>query len=232
MLDDKKARIFMLMFMEDNLIKFFESKETSNELWKAIKEKYDTTTEVNTQLLLHRYNTCKMQEGDSVIEHVNKMIVMGKDLSTAGTEILKKMQVATILNSLSASLDMAATTLRMSGSNLTVMDLPARLVIEQDILARRKELEVNLEEANAIHRKFVPQKNAHVPKKPQFKNKFQNRKKIPTGACHNCGKYGHFKANCPNKQEGGYKCPGNGGIGKREFVGITECNAALVDSNE
>ena len=79
------------MFMEDNLIKYFESYKTSNELWKAIKEKYDTKTEVNTQLLLHRYNTCKMQEGDSVIEHVNKMIVMAKELSTAGTEIPEKM---------------------------------------------------------------------------------------------------------------------------------------------
>ncbi|MQM21751.1 hypothetical protein Taro_054795 [Colocasia esculenta] len=168
----------MLMFMEDNLIKFFETYKTSNELWKAIKEKYDTKTEVNTQLLLHRYNTCKMQEGDSVIEHVNKMIVMAKDLYTAGTEIPGKMQVATILNSLSASLDMAATTLRMSGSTLTVTDLPVRLAIEQDILARRKELEVNLEEANVAHPKPSDQNRPIKANKAQFKpNKSQGKGK-------------------------------------------------------
>ena len=116
--------------MEDNLIKYFESYKTSNELWKAIKEKYDTKTEVNTQLLLHRYNTCKMQEGDSVIKHVNKMIVMAKELSTAETEISEKMQVATILNSLPTLFDIVGTTLRISDSILNVTDLPVRLAIE------------------------------------------------------------------------------------------------------
>ena len=164
MTDDKKVKSILLMFMEDSLIKYFESYKTSNELWKTIKEKYDIKIKVNTQLLLHRYNTCKMQKGDSVIEHVNKMIVMTKELSTVGTEISEKMQVATILNSLPASLDMAATTLRMSGSILNVMNLPVRLAIEQDILVRRKELEVNLEEANNVHRKTYTQ--SHGPKKP------------------------------------------------------------------
>ena len=93
---------------------------------------------------------------------------------------------------------MAATTLRMSGSILNVTDLPARLAIEQDILTRRKELEVNLEEANAVHRKIYTQ--SHGPKKAQFKNKFQEKRKIvPRGACYTCGKFSHFKANCPKQ---------------------------------
>ena len=61
-IDDKKARNLMFMFMEDNLIIFFETNDTTQSLWNALKEKYDKTTEINTQLLLQKYNSCKMQE--------------------------------------------------------------------------------------------------------------------------------------------------------------------------
>ena len=94
-----------------------------------------------------------MQEGDNVAEHVNKMIVMAKDLESAESSISEKMQVATILNSLLSSLDMAATTLRMSSTVLKVTDLSVRLAIEQDIIDIRKDLELNLQEANAAYNK-------------------------------------------------------------------------------
>ena len=81
----------MLMFMEDSLIKFFETYDTTQRLWNALKEKYDKTTKINTQLLFQKYNSCKMQEGQSVVEYVNNMIVMAKDLFITGTPISEKL---------------------------------------------------------------------------------------------------------------------------------------------
>ena len=180
-----------------------------------------------------------MQEGDNVVEHINKMIVMAKDLSTAGTEIPKRMQVATILNSLPPSLAVAATTLRMNHAIKSVTDLPMHLAIEQDLIASRKEPELNMvqQELNYVRQRHnagsyknpgssKPQPRG--PKSQQFK-----RKKVPRGACYNCEKFGHFKPNCPQgeKQEnkGGYKHPEQGGTSKREFVDVTECNAVMTD---
>ena len=74
-IDDKRAMSLMFMFMEDSLIKFFETYDTTQYLWNALKEKYDKTTKINTQLLLQKYNSCKMQEEQSIVEHVNNMIV-------------------------------------------------------------------------------------------------------------------------------------------------------------
>ena len=79
------------MFMEDNLIKVFETFESAKKLWDALKEKYDAISDVNVQLLLHKYNTCKMSEGDNVIDHCNKMLVMPKYLEVAGNELSKNM---------------------------------------------------------------------------------------------------------------------------------------------
>ncbi|XP_020271082.1 uncharacterized protein LOC109846267 [Asparagus officinalis] len=66
------------------------------------------------------------------------------------------------------------------------------------------------------------------PKSQQFK-----RKKVSRGACYNYGKFGHFKSNYPQgeKQEnkGGYKHSEQGGTSKREFFGMTKCNAMMTD---
>ena len=202
----------------------------------AIKEKYDTTSEVNVQLLLHRYNTCKMKENENVIDHCNKMIVMAKDLAAAGNELSENMQIAGILNSLPRSLDMVATTLRHSGKINKVDDLPSALAVEQDLVNSRKEPELNIvqEDESNIARGYP--KNHHKNQNRIGPSKGKNfkpqkwQKKVPQGACYTCGKYGHFKANCTQKQgnKGGDKRPEKGGPQKYEFVGVIECNTAHV----
>ena len=136
-IDDKKARSLIFMFMEDSLINFFETYDTTQSLWNVLKEKYDKTTEINTQLLLQKYNSCKMQEEQSVVEHVNNMVVMAKDLSIVGIPILKKLQVAIILNSLPISFDMVTTSM-ISNLSLQLSELPTRLGTEQDIMASHR----------------------------------------------------------------------------------------------
>ena len=202
----------------------------------AIKEKYDTTSEVNVQLLLHRYNTCKMKENENVIDHCNKMIVMAKDLAAAGNELSENMQIAGILNSLPRSLDMVATTLRHSGKINKVDDLPSALAVEQDLVNSRKEPELNIvqEDESNIARGYPKNQNKNQnrigPSKGKNFKPQKWQKKVPQDACYTCGKYGHFKANCTQKQgnKGGDKRPEKGGPQKYEFVGVIECNAAHV----
>lgn len=59
------------MFMEENLIKVFENYGTANEIWDALKEKYDIISKVNMQLMLQNYKTCEMKESESFINHCN-----------------------------------------------------------------------------------------------------------------------------------------------------------------
>lgn len=134
---DKKVKSLMLMFMEDNLIKVFETYESAKKHWDALKEKYDAISDVNMQVLLHKYNTCKMSESDNVIDHCNKMLVMTKDLAAAGNELYENMQIAGILNSLPSSLNMAATTLRLNGTIKSASQLSAALAMEHDLVNSR-----------------------------------------------------------------------------------------------
>ena len=103
----------------------------TEQVWKWIKSDLgnEKIIEINTHLLIQKYNFCKMQEGQSVVEYVNNMIVMVKDLSIAGTPIPEKLQVATILNSLPNSFNIVTTTMRSTPS-LELSELPTRLGTE------------------------------------------------------------------------------------------------------
>lgn len=193
--NDKKARSLMLMFMEDNLIKVFETCQTAHEMWT---------------------------------------FVMAKDLATAGSSLPESLQVAVVLKSLPRSLDMAATSIRMGKTVGRVSDLPLQLSSEQEVLARRKTMDVNLvqEEVNAVQFQKGQGSRRMGPAKHSFKGKGQqhNRnKKRPPGSCHICGKFGHFKIACLQAKSKG-KRPEQGGFRKPEFIGVTECNAVTVDA--
>ncbi|KAF3783885.1 hypothetical protein EJ110_NYTH31501 [Nymphaea thermarum] len=96
------AKTIMLVFMEDDLIKVFEDCSTAKEMFDTISSKYNTITMMHVQLLLEQYNSYKMKELDRVVDHVNKMLVMVKDLAVVGNVISDNM-IYTIMNSLPPS---------------------------------------------------------------------------------------------------------------------------------
>ncbi|KAF3791357.1 hypothetical protein EJ110_NYTH14678 [Nymphaea thermarum] len=67
-------------FMEDDIIRAIEDYPTAKEMFDAITLEYNTTTTMHVQLLLEQYNSYKMKESDRVVDHVNEMLVMAKDL--------------------------------------------------------------------------------------------------------------------------------------------------------
>ncbi|XP_031493236.1 uncharacterized protein LOC116259513 [Nymphaea colorata] len=111
--DDLMARTIMLTFMEDDLIRVFEDCPTAKDMLDSISSKFNTTTTMHVQLLLEQYTSYKMKESDKVVDHVNKMLVMAKDLAVVGNVISDNMQICTILNSLPSSWDMAVTALSL-----------------------------------------------------------------------------------------------------------------------
>ena len=63
------------------------------------------------QLLLEKYNGTKMEETDSVVDHITKMEVMAKDLANVGHPVSDKMQVSVLLGSLPNSWENVVTSM-------------------------------------------------------------------------------------------------------------------------
>ncbi|CAN6454213.1 unnamed protein product [Victoria cruziana] len=125
--DDLIAKTIMIAYMEDNLAKVFEDHKTAKDVFEAVSSKYDSKTATHVQVLVQQCNSCKMKESDNVVDHMNKMMVMAKDLALVGNAISDPMQISIILNSLPPSWDMAVTALEVNFANLTLDQLPLLL---------------------------------------------------------------------------------------------------------
>lgn len=77
--------------MEDDLANVFDYYQTTMKVFEAISTKYDMKTATYIQVLVQQYNSCKMKESDNVVDHVNKMMVMAKDLVMISNVISESM---------------------------------------------------------------------------------------------------------------------------------------------
>ncbi|XP_042482666.1 uncharacterized protein LOC122063078 [Macadamia integrifolia] len=186
--DDKRARSMILLKMEDHLMKVFNKHTTTKSVMEAVRVKYDVKTETHTQLLTHKYNSCRMTEGEDVVDHVNKMLVLTQDLADAGSEVSNNYQVSTIINSLPPSWAMAQTALRFLGDNLTIDKLPQQLQYYQQCMMTKSMGELHITQSNptppefdqvetlAHQHRFRPNANQFRPNNNQ--NKFKGKGKM------------------------------------------------------
>ncbi|KAK9989463.1 hypothetical protein SO802_029702 [Lithocarpus litseifolius] len=129
--DDSLTKTSMLHHMKDNIIPLFEDKETTKELMVALEAKYGPRSDTHVQLLLDKFNSTRMSEGDYIGDHINTMELLAKELGDTDNPVSDKMQVTTILNSLPPSWDHIVTTLTHSGKEVTMISLPVLLVLEE-----------------------------------------------------------------------------------------------------
>ncbi|KAG5565586.1 hypothetical protein RHGRI_001486 [Rhododendron griersonianum] len=211
--DDKTARHIMLTFMEPDIEILFEEHAHAKTMFNAISNAYRASSETYIQLLMERFTGTEMKEDENVIDHVNKLSVIAKELATLDNPLPDRLQVSTILQSLPTSWDSAVVALNFSSTTLTTKNLPVLLGIEAERRAKKKTTKSFLTLAPAAtfeppqfeNKKFHSssgssksgqQKNYSKNfkgKGKQFKNGGNFKKK---GSCFNCGKFGHFQADC------------------------------------
>ncbi|XP_049931844.1 uncharacterized protein LOC126409757 [Nymphaea colorata] len=126
--NDLVAKTIILAFMND-LIRGFTDYPMAKEMFDTISSKYNNTTTMLVQLLLKQYNSYKMKKSCKVVDHVNKMLVMAKDLAIVENDIPDNMQISTVLNSLPPSWDMAVIVLNLQFDIRTLEKLPIQLAI-------------------------------------------------------------------------------------------------------
>ena len=96
--DNKLARDDMLTFMEPDVEMLFEEHKIAKVTFDAISATYSSSSEFYVQMLIEKYNSSKMLDSESVVDHINKMAVIAKELATLGNLIPERMQVSTTLS--------------------------------------------------------------------------------------------------------------------------------------
>ena len=99
----------------------FEDKETAKGLIEVLEPKYGPKFDTHVQLLLDKFNSTSINEGDYIGGRINIVELLAKELVDADNSVSYKIQVITVLNSPQPSWDHIITTLRVFTSKMLLI---------------------------------------------------------------------------------------------------------------
>ena len=101
--DNIRARIFILGSMTDSLAAEYEGEQIARKIMGKLEKDFGDVSLVKVLSLVNRFLSTKMNEGTSVMEHINKLSVLAEELKVAGSPSQEEEQVMVVLNSLTYS---------------------------------------------------------------------------------------------------------------------------------
>ena len=182
----RKALAIICLAMEDSQLPLVRSAKDAHDAWSRLEGHYEKKSLANKLFLRRRFFTTMMGEGDDVLEHINRLKTLAEQLDAVGAPVSEDDLVITLLASLSESYQFLITALESRADSLTWELVTSRLLHED---MKRKEQGGGIEgSAHSQAQAFMSRDN---------KRKARPVKK--TGACHKCGKQGHWIAECPSR---------------------------------
>ena len=149
------------------------------EAWKTLCNIHETKSLSNILFLRRKFFTIKMQEGDVMLDHINKVKSLADQLMCLDVPLKDEDIVMTLLDSLPPTYEHLITALETRPmKELTLEFITARLMHE---VAKRKEKESQGDDSAMVSRQGKGGNN---------KNRREER------VCFKCGKSGHIARNC------------------------------------
>jgi len=172
--------------------------ETAHEAWQELVERYEQPTMQNTILHERKYRECKMNEGDSMQEHINKHKMLVQDLAAIGSTVPEERQVMELVLSLPPSYDSLVNSLQLVQEGLTMKLLTSQLLLEEQKRKERNTGDSGMAMYSAKSKVGASSFRGNVR---MSRGRGQSSKMGK--ACYNCGDMNHWKKNCPLLQKSG-----------------------------
>uniref|UniRef100_H3H994 CCHC-type domain-containing protein n=1 Tax=Phytophthora ramorum TaxID=164328 RepID=H3H994_PHYRM len=183
----RKALAIICLAMEDSQLPLVRSAKDAHDAWSRLEGHFEKKSLANKLFLRRRFFTTMMEEGDDVLEHINKLKTLAEQLDAVGAPVSEDDLVITLLGSLSESYQFLITALESRADSLSWELVTSRLLHED---MKRKE-----QGGGGVDGAAHGQGQAFMVNN----NKRKGRPVKKTGACHNCGKQGHWIAECPSR---------------------------------
>jgi hypothetical protein len=195
---DRRARSTIRLCLEDSMLLNVSGESTAKELWDKLGNLYQSKSLVNKFFLRKKLYHLRMEDGDSVIEHLNSFNTLVSQLGSVNIMIAEEDKCITLLCYLSDSWDnMVVAIGSTTQSTLKYEDVVASLLSEE---MRQKIMDGH--NTNALFVRGCTQDRN--PSKPLgWRSKYIGRSKSPGKAlrkCWKCGKTGHYKKDCKSKK--------------------------------
>uniref|UniRef100_A0AAV1TQA7 CCHC-type domain-containing protein n=1 Tax=Peronospora matthiolae TaxID=2874970 RepID=A0AAV1TQA7_9STRA len=177
--NSRKALAIICLGMEDSQLPLTRSASGAHDAWSRLEGHFEKKSLANKLFLRRRFFTAKLEEGDDVLSHINKIKTLAEQLDAVGAPVSEDDLVITLLGSLSESFAFLIAALE-SRADLLSWGLVTSRLLHEDM--KRKE---QGSEGVAAGQAFM---TGEKKRSGRLFNK--------TGACNYCGKMGHWIAEC------------------------------------
>ncbi|GKE13435.1 zinc finger, CCHC-type containing protein, partial [Tanacetum coccineum] len=209
----KEIAGLMLMTMEPDIQQNLENLH-AYEMLQELKTLFAQQAEQELLQTVREFHSCKQEEGQSVSSYILKMKGYIDNLEHLGHPVSLNLGVSLILISLRKEFDSFVQNYNMHSMGKTVNELHAMLKLHEQTLPKNNAPALHAIRAGKVqkvnkHKKPQPQMAARGQNQGKGKNKlaYAPKPKIPPphkredpakdSICHECGKTGHWKRNCP-----------------------------------
>ena len=132
----RKAMAMICLAMEDSQLPLVRSANGAHDAWSRLEGHFEKKSLANKLFLRRRFFTTMMDEGDDVLQHINKIKTLAEQLDAVGAPVSEDDLVITLLASLSESYAFLITALESRSDSLSWELVTSRLMHED---MKRKE---------------------------------------------------------------------------------------------
>ena len=126
----RKAMAVICLAMEDSQLPLVRSASGACDAWSRLEDHFEKKSLANKLFLRRRFFTTMMEEGDDVLEHINKLKTLAEQLEAVGAPVCEDDLVITLLGSLSDSYQFLITALESRSDTLSWELVTSRLLHE------------------------------------------------------------------------------------------------------
>lgn len=198
---DLEARATIILCLERDVAFLVNEEATAVVVWSKLENNFMMKTLTNRIYLKSKLYTCKMEEGTSIWDYVNKFDRIISDLKDIDVKIDEEDQTLMLLLSLPESYENLVQTLMLVGDTLT-MDETRTSLLADDL---RKVTTSGMSSCGREYREQAQELFATRGKTNERGQGGRRKYKLKSNApgertCFKCGEHGRFKANFPNKR--------------------------------
>lgn len=189
---DKKCKAILVQCISNSQLQHIKDKKTSYQIWQALEAVFQRKGIASQLYLRRKLLAMKLKAGTKLETHFNLFDETIRELISVGAKLEKLDIICHLLLTLSKSFDPIVTALEtLEPGKLTLEFVKGKLL---DYEMKRCHME---KEEQATTSAFAVKPSYHKHQQSYGKKFHKEEKKYK---CHNCGKEGHFRRNCPERQ--------------------------------
>ncbi|GAU11414.1 hypothetical protein TSUD_344050 [Trifolium subterraneum] len=207
-LKDLKVKNFLFQAIDRTIMETILIRETSKDIWDAMKQKYQGSTKVKRaqlQALRREFEVLEMKDDDSVNEYFAKTLAIANKMTLHGERVEHVTVVEKILRSMPAKFNYVVCSIEQSHdvTSMTIDELQSTLLVQEQ---RMKNQRIGGEEqalkVSNGGRGYNPRGRGRGSNRGRGRGRSNFNKELVE--CYKCHKLGHYQHECPDWNDANY----------------------------